>query len=122
MGTFSWFRRLAARVLRLPSADDRFLDGVIREALLTDAFASAPVSAWDRLRSSIVERRMVRGYGMWILDEPQREPPAETPSALSGRDLDRAQRVYENIRVGVPDYRHALWNNVNPNFLMLVHL
>jgi len=95
----------------------------IREALLEESLARPLPSTWERLRKAITERRP-RNYGMWILDEPLREPPAAPPSALKEREFRRAQRLYAGnnaiySRLGL---RERFWSDLSPAFPAMVNL
>ena len=121
----SRLRKWGAHLLRPQwQVDDSTLDVWIRDAFVPDRLSSASPSAWERLRSSIVERGVIRGYGMWMLDEPQREPPDGIPGALSDRDFHRALRLHDNLRgASVPiGLGYAVWSTgMNPNFLVLMN-
>lgn len=105
-------------------ADDRTLDAWIRDAFVPDKLSTVSPSAWERLRSSIVDRRAIRGYAMWTLDEPQHEPPENIPVTLSEREFHRAQQLHDDLRLGSASVRLrcAIWStSLNPNFLMCVN-
>lgn len=76
---------------------DFVLDRWIREALLEEALAQPSPGAWERLRMALDPRRTNR-YGMWVLDEPLRDPPESLPTALTGAQFQRAQRLYIDSR------------------------
>lgn len=89
----------AKTLFRQPSTEpDRVIDNWIREALCDDAPLTVPPGAWDRLRKAIMDRRFVRSRGMWLLDEPFRDPPESLPTTLNERQLKRAMRLYNGIR------------------------
>jgi hypothetical protein len=109
-----WLRRLLGYQPTPPS--DHAVDDYIREALVEDALAQFPVGTWDRLRKVIVERKF-RKYGMWVLDEPWRDP-REVP-VLPPRSQLKFYGEYDKKE----DYswqqwqaREAVWNNMMPIF------
>ncbi|MBN2305361.1 MAG: hypothetical protein JXQ72_12825 [Anaerolineae bacterium] len=103
-----------------PAASDSDLDRWIRDALLEDAVAQPPTGAWERLRQAITDSQR---YGMWILDEPLRDPPESTPAMLSRYQFHRALRLYDDARHNSRrEVREVVWNNVMPMFFTLVHL
>jgi hypothetical protein len=119
-------RKIVARLvwsLRQPvSEPDYVLDRRIRNALLSEAAATTPVGAWDRLLKAITERKPVRSHGMWVLDEPFRDPPESPPTMLSGRELKRAQRLYEHSRGHLRyQLRETFFNGLIPSFVSLVN-
>lgn len=121
----SRWRKWCARLMGAPwRVDDRMLDTWIRDAFVPEMLNTVSPSTWDRLRASILERRVIHGYGMWMLDEPQRDPPEGVAWSLSERDFHRAQRLHNNLRgvttsIGVG---YAVWSaSVNPNYLILMN-
>jgi hypothetical protein len=122
MGILKRIRYLIASA-RQVTAPDHVLDGWIRDALLEEAVAQPPVGAWERLCKAVAERRVGgRSYGMWVLDEPVRDPPAAPPMALSRYQFKRAQRLYDDRRHNPgQEVRETLWSNVMPTYIV-VHL
>ncbi len=106
-----------------PSAEtDVLVDRRIRAALLADAAVQPPAGAWDRLRKAITDRRLVRRRGMWVLDEPLRDPPESPPTTLSCRQFERALRIYDHSRAqGHSQIREAMWSNWMPSVVALVN-
>ena len=62
---------------------------------------------------------------MWVLDEPQRDPPESPPMLLSGRQYERALRLYDvQGRVSgmtLPVYKDAMWGGMMPTFSALIN-
>lgn len=120
MGT-SEFSKLVCRLLgqRSSPPPDRTVDSWIRETLVEDALAQFPAGTWERLRKVIVERKF-RKYGMWVLDEPWREPQeTSAPPALPHHNQLKFYGEYDKK----VDYswqqwqaREAVWNNMMPIF------
>lgn len=123
MGIFRFPRGLTSLFWR-PSADlDYLLDAWICDAFLEDAAVQPPQGAWERLRNAITDRRPVRSHGMWILDEPLRDPPESLPGTLSDQQYERAQRIYRHDRAGRrSQFKEAVWSNFLPAFVALVNL
>jgi len=117
-----WLRWLAG-ARNAPVERDPLLDVQIREALADYALVQPPAGAWDRLVKTITERGLIRGYGMWVLDEPLRDPPDAPPTWLNGHQYRRAERLYDD-RHGSALYRarEAVISNLFPTFPMLVNL
>ena len=94
---------------------------VIQDALLDDALAYPSAGAWERLRQVIIERQM-KNYGMWVLDEPQHDPPEAPPMLLNGHDFERALRIYGNYLTNGSDLRrNVIWSGLSPTFSVLVN-
>ncbi len=127
MGTFSPGDMVRRMLGRCPGTEtDYLLDQRIRAALLEEARVRPPAGAWERLRQAVVERKCKRRqYGMWVLDEPQRDPPESPPMLLSGRQYERALRIYDvQWRVSgmnMPVYKDAMWGGVMPTFSALIN-
>jgi hypothetical protein len=122
MDMHKWFRWLVGS--RAPLVDrDALLDFKIHEALVDYALVQPPAGAWDRLVKTITERGLIKGYGMWVLDEPLRDPPDVQPTWLNGHQYRRAERLY-NDRHGNAVYRarDAVISNLFPTFPMLFNL
>ena len=104
-----------------PIDQDYTLDVRIRDALLEDALAQPSPGAWERLCKAIVERRF-RVYGMWVLDEPLRDPPDFLPTVLNGEQYRRALRSYAVSRDSHSrQIREAMWSTMLPTFSALVN-
>jgi hypothetical protein len=118
----------ARRCLGLPSIrqPDYVLDNWIREALVEEARARPPAGAWDRLRLAVAECKH-RNYGMWVLDEPPRDPPESPPMLLNGSQFERALRIYGGRARGyerrdLPLNKEALWGGLIPTLSTLLNL
>lgn len=118
------FKALVAAFRRPPVQSDRELDHWIQDALFEDALAQPPVGAWERLYKAIADRGMARrSHGMWVLDEPLRDPPESPPMVLSGYQFKRALRLYDDTRRNPgQEVREMLWNNMMPTFITLISL
>jgi hypothetical protein len=101
---------------------DYSFDSWIQEALFDDALACPPPGAWERLRQAIIERQF-KHYGMWVLDEPLRDPPEAPPMLLNGHDFERAQRIYGGylIAAGHDLRRDVIWGGLMPTFSVMVN-
>jgi hypothetical protein len=125
MGTFSP-GRIWRRFLARPSGaePDYVLDHRIREALVEDALARPSAGAWERLRQAIVERH--HKYGMWVLDEPLRDPPESPPMMLNNEQYKRAMRIYSgqfglSSRHEIIMHKSTLWAGTMPSFSALLN-
>ncbi len=99
---------------------DPELDDLIRDVLREDAHVPLPVGSWDRLRKSITDRKPIKSYGMWILDEPLRDPPKSPPGTLNERELALAMRLYTDRRhLHTLKIKESLWSNWAPSFAIL---
>ena len=120
MGISEVPKLLVARFLRRSPVlePDQTLDNWIREALLEEAAAQPLPDAWLRLRRAISDRRL-KSYGMWVLDEPWRDPPESLPTALSRQQFQRALRLqnHENRSVPIWHLAYASWGSVYQRFL-----
>ena len=117
MGISSLYQRFV-RASYPPSADsDVLLDRQIRAVLLADAAVQPPAWAWNRLRRAIIDRRLVHSRGMWILDEPLRDPPESLPTTLSCQQFERALRIYNSRGYCRYRVRETTWNNWMPSFV-----
>lgn len=120
MGISDLPKTLMARFFRRPPLlePDQTLDIWIREALLDDAAAQPSPDAWERLRRAISDRRL-KSYGMWVLDEPWRDPPESLPTTLSFRQFQRARRLLYHDHRMVPIWQiaYASWGSVYQRFL-----
>jgi hypothetical protein len=120
MGISEFPKLLMARFLRHSAVlePDRTLDNWIREALLEEATAQPLPDAWARLCRAISDRRL-KSYGMWVLDEPWRDPPESLPTALSRQQFQRALRLqnHDNRPVPIWQLAYASWGSVYQRFL-----
>ena len=96
MGIFSIEREWVFGAQATTNARDALLDWYITDALIEETRAPVPPGAWTRLKSTITERKFVRGYGMWVLDQTPHDPPECTPADLSEAQL--AQALYLHSR------------------------
>lgn len=117
MGMFKiyaqWFKRYWKPVSEL---DERLLDDCIHDALSDEAAAQPPAGARDRLYTAIHARQPVKSHGMWILDEPLRDPPTSPLSLLYHSDSQRLDRTPEFFRPR-NDLRQMLWCSLPPSFM-----
>lgn len=122
MDMFKWLCRLVWPC-QTQLEDDPLLDQQIREALADYAQAQPSAGALDRLVKTITERGLIRGYGMWVLDEPLRDPPEVSPVWLNGHQYQRAERLYRN-RESRTLYRarDAVLSSLFTTFPMFVNL
>ncbi len=95
-------QKLQLSLRQQSDTDDQLLDQWISEAMLEEAVAQPPSGAWERLRVAL-DRRRVQRYGMWVLDEPLRDPPESLPTVLSHAQFRRAERLYVGSRP------HPMW-------------
>lgn len=117
MGISNWLCSLLYW-LRCPTLDVE-IDGWIREALLDDALAKPPAGAWERLRHAIIERKL-KQHGMWVLDEPHRDPPDALPMMLNHDEFERAQRLY-GFWAWQDRRTYELWSGLVPGFEAIVN-
>lgn len=104
-----------------PDFELDYVDDLIQDALLDDALACPSAGAWERLRQVIIQRQ-IKNYGMWVLDEPQRDPPEAPPMLLSCHDFARAQRLYGNcFPIGSDLRRDVIWGGLLPTFSVMVN-
>lgn len=100
---------------------DRVLDHWIQDALIEEAVAQPPSGTWDRLRM-VLERRRTRRHGMWVLDEPLRDPPESLAMLLSCSQFQRAHRLYVDSRYAPAwNIKDSVFNHPLPTFSALVH-
>ena len=96
MGISRRFQQMLRFLVQPVAPDtDQELDALIQAALRDDPAGGPSLGAWDRLRISIVERGRMHRRGMWVLDEPFRDPPA--PALLSALQLANANS-FRNAR------------------------
>jgi hypothetical protein len=118
--------RILQRFLAQPAVTepDDVLDNWIRDALVEDALAHPSAGAWERLRQAIVERQ--HKYGMWVLDEPLRDPPESLPMMLDNHQYERAARIY-SARLGLSNrreimlYKSTIWGGTMPTFAAVLN-
>lgn len=121
------YRLLKGFLAPRPASDvpDAHVDFWIREALLDDSLAQPPAGAWERLYKAIIEHRLSRNYGMWVLDEPFRDPPPAAQGMMSEQQFLRALRIHDDrnvdrrlqFRVG-----DAMWSHLVPTFPLVMNL
>lgn len=106
-----------------PEVDGRLLDGWIHDALIDDALASPPSGTWEKLCMAIRDRRPVKSYGMWILDEPFRDPPETLPTVLSHSELQRVLRIQSGLHSNRQFHtlREAMWSTLPATFIAIVN-
>lgn len=122
MVMYDLIQRLKQVVCRCRGADDHMLDQWISEALLEEAIAQPPSGAWERLRFALDRRRCVPRYGMWVLDEPLRDPPESLPTALSHAQFRRAERLYASSRPYPAWYaRDNVFTHLVPTFCAMIN-
>lgn len=118
-----WWAQFQTRLRRPVFEPDSHVDTWIQAALWEDTSSVPSATAWERLCKAVVDRRVLRRpVGMWVLNEPLRDPPESPPMLLAGRDLARAQRLHAErrdlFRRGVPV---DVWNNLAPSFTAFVN-
>jgi hypothetical protein len=120
MVIYSRLMCLVTRLFRIPDIEhDIAFDSLIQDALFDDALACPSRDAWDRLRQVIVERQ-IKHYGMWVLDEPQREPPEYPPTLLNGHDVEYARCIYGGyLTAGHNLRRDLIWGGLSPTFSVI---
>ena len=127
MGTFKAGNFLRRFLVRPPEFEPDYpLDNVIRDALFEDSLARPSAGAWERLRRQVMIERQYRRYGMWLLDEPLRDPPEAPPLQLNYRDYKRALRIYsdQTARTAHPEiimYKSTLWSGMIPSLSALLN-
>ena len=99
MGIFSTVREWLFGAEAPADAQDALLDWCIADALADEAQVPVPAGAWSRLKMTIAERKFVRGYGMWVLDQTFHDPPESTPADLSEAELARALYLHRRRHV-----------------------
>lgn len=120
----SKFTRALAGWFRQPSVElDTLLDDWIAQTLREDMIGHHPSSTWECLRKAITDRKVVKSYGMWVLDQPFRDPPETTPVILTSRQLKQAQRIYDMARGrrGLQS-REMIWSSLMPSLGVLFNL
>jgi hypothetical protein len=120
MDIFNFTRKLVILFRQHPVEPDYELDARIRDALLEDVDVPIPTGAWDRLRKVIIERKPIRSRGMWVLDEPFRDPPESPPTLLTQRQFEYAHRIYNEKRYGGSN--RVVWDSLRLTFSVIVSL
>lgn len=115
MAIFKWVQRLSW-VWRTNMPPDPVLDGLIREALMEQALHSAIPVTWDCVRRSLLERQLAHRSGMWVLDEPLREPP-EAAWRTAAPSLWEARRESQRARM-----RELAWTALMPPYMVLLNV
>jgi hypothetical protein len=126
MGTFKAGKSLRRLLTRSPEFEVEFefepdypLDNLIRDALLDDTSAYPSAGAWERLRRQVMIERQCRRTGMWLLDEPLRDPPEAPPLQLNYHDYKRALRIYSGQTTVTSRrtmmYKTTLWDGMIPS-------
>jgi len=118
MGIFSVMKNWlgAGQYRGLPQ--DTLLDWCIADALSEEAQEPVPPAAWNRLRKAIIDRKVVHGYGMWVLDEAIHDPPQSIPTTLSEAQLARALQIQNTRRSRRPlSFGHPSLGGVSPTFI-----
>jgi hypothetical protein len=118
MDIFSITRQLAFWFRQRPVEPDHVLDARIRDALYEDVDVPIPTGAWERLRRVIIERKPVRSRGMWVLDEPFRDPPESPPTLLTQQQFEQAHRIYIEKRYGASS--RVVWESLRIPFSVIV--
>ena len=102
------------------------LDHLIRDALFEDSLARLSDGAWERLRRQAMIEQKYRKNGMWLLNEPLRDPPEAPPLQLNYQEYKRALRVYSDrglvdSRREIMMYKNTLWGGMMPTFSGLLN-
>jgi hypothetical protein len=127
MGTLKTHKFLRLFLSRSPEFEPDYpLDNLIRDALFEDSSAHPSAGAWERLRRQVMIERQYRRYGMWLLDEPLRDPPEATPLQLNSHDYKRAMRIYSDqnpmtSRRKFMIYKSTLWDGMIPSLSALLN-
>jgi hypothetical protein len=102
------------------------LDNLIRDALFEDSSARPSAAAWERLRRQAIIEQQYRRSGMWLLNEPLRDPPEAPPLQLDSYHYKRALRLYSDqtamsSRREMLMYKASLWGGMMPSFSALLN-
>ncbi|MBN1679114.1 MAG: hypothetical protein JW966_02400 [Anaerolineae bacterium] len=125
MDIFKWMNDIKVYFRRIPLPADQEFEFWIKDALSEEAARQPPIGAWERLCKTIADRRMIRGYGMWVLDEVSYDSPAALSTMLTGPQYEWIGRLYvEQYRRSqvTRQFKDALWLNMNSAFLAVVNL
>jgi hypothetical protein len=125
MGMFKPGKCLRRFLIRSPEFEpDPALDNLIRDALFEDSLARPSAGAWERLRRQVMIEQQYRRSGMWLLNEPLRDPPEAPPLQLDNHDYKRALRIYSDHTAAVTNrreimmYKTTLWGGMMPSALL----
>jgi hypothetical protein len=127
MGTFKAGKCLRRFLIRSPEFEPDYpLDNLIRDALFEDSLARPSAGAWERLRRQVMIEQQYRRSGMWLLNEPLRDPPEAPPLQLDNHDYKRALRIYSDqtavtSRREIMMYKTALWGGMMPSLSALLN-
>jgi hypothetical protein len=127
MDTFKAGKCLRRFLIRSPEFEPDYpLDNLIRDALFEDTLARPSAGAWERLRRQVIIEQQYRRSGMWLLNEPLRDPPEAPPLQLDNHDYKRALRIYSDqtamtSRREIMMYKTTLWGGMMPSFSALVN-
>ncbi|MBN1565890.1 MAG: hypothetical protein JXA10_18755 [Anaerolineae bacterium] len=98
---------------------DVLIDSLIQDALFDDALACPAPDAWERLRQIVMDRQL-KHYGMWVLDEPQRDPPDSSPMPPHQPDFERARRFNSRYPTSNQILRQdMIWGGLSPTFSII---
>ncbi|NDJ76108.1 MAG: hypothetical protein GYB65_07600 [Chloroflexi bacterium] len=123
MDIFNMLQKMVSRLTRSSVELDGVVDNWIREALAEDAIAKPAPGAWERLLQVITDGEVTRYHGMWILDEPLRDPPVSPALALTRRELQAERHRYAKYSAALRrQITEALWSNYSPSFMAVVNL
>lgn len=119
MDIFRPLRRLVALRRSSIPGPDYLLDFWIREALRQDAITQPSPGAWDRLRKTVIDRRLVHGSeGNWVFREL-----FDDASGVSGYfQREGLRRSTSPADRSFYQHREEMWSSVLPPFVALVHL
>jgi hypothetical protein len=127
MGMFKAGTCLRRFLTRSPEFEPDYpLDNLIRDVLYEDALARPSAGAWERLHRQVVIEKQYRRSGMWLLNEPLRDPPETLPLQLNNHDYKRALRIYSDrtavtSRRDIMMYKASLWDGMMPSFSALLN-
>ncbi len=113
-------------VIRSPEFEPDYpLDNVIRDALFEDSLARSSAGAWERLRRQVMIEQQYRRKGMWLLNEPLRDPPEAPPLQLNHHDYKLALRIYTDrttvsSRREIMMYKNTMWGGTMPSLSALL--
>jgi hypothetical protein len=115
------FTRKLAGWFRQPSFEpDPVIDSCIRDALLEEVDVPIPEGTWERLRRAVIEHQSSVSRGMWILNEPFRDPPESSPSLLTQQQFEYARRIYHGSQYGRSS--RLAWESFRISFSIVVSL